>query len=513
MASIIPAYPGNTETVTQWAYLPESQHHMAALTLRVTAIFSTIAISTSILFATTPANATTSYVEGTDPAASLFDPLKVVDIDLQMSDSAITNLTQEMCNGGEYQPGTLTLTTDTMTYGPLTVGIRLKGCWGSFRPLTGKSGFKIKINYVSGQTILGLKKLTLNNMVQDPSMIHEALGYRVFRAMGVAASRVGYANVSLNGNSYGLHANIETLDKVSLPRWYGTGQTTHLYEGSYWMDAVSGQLDNFEIDEGNSDRSDLAALIAANELTGSAWWEAIQPLANLDQMTAEWATEFYLGHWDGYATRIWNNYYLHSTPDGKFTMLPWGLDQTFSEEIPYSGDSQNAVMVKRCFAIRACKDLYAANLVRLYDLAPTLDLPSMATAVGDAIDADVLADPRREVDYYSSVWYRGATRTWIANRPASIAEWVGDHKVSAPRNSVRRSGSTSTQTWSVPSAHGLTIDRYQVAFQRNGVWSIRTTTGLSFAAKHPAGKTLKFKVRAHTVLGYGPWSVTRSISR
>lgn len=474
-------------------------------------------MATAALFGSTitaaPASAAVSYIEGTDAAAPLFDPLKVVDIDLTMTDEAIGNLTQEMCNGGEYQPGTLTLTTDTTTYGPMTVGIRLKGCWGSFRNLSGKSGFKIKINYVAGQTLLGLKKLTLNNMVQDPSMLHEAVGYRLFRAMGVAAPRVGYTNVSLNGAEYGLHANIETYDKVSLPRWYGAGQTTHLYEGSYWMDAVQDQVDNFEIDEGNSNRTDLQALADANALSGSAWWSAIQPIADIDQMTSMWATEFYLGHWDGYAWSIWNNYYLHSTPDGVFTMLPWGLDQILSDGLSYDVTSDNGIMVKRCMAVKQCKDIYAANLVQVRNVARTLALPTMTTAVGDAIDDAVYDDPRREVDYGSSVWSRSQARSWLTDRPNSVTEWVEDNSVAAPTTSVRRSGSTSTQTWGTPNSHGLTIDKYQVGFKRNGVWSYRTVTTRSFQATHPAGKTLWFKVRAHTVLGWGDWSVKRSITR
>lgn len=477
-------------------------------------ILATLVAITGVGAHSAPATADVSYVEGTDLAAPLFDPLKVFDIDLDVPAESIAAMeAQTMCNAIDYQPATLTMTTDTATYGPMTVGIRLKGCWGSFRQLNGKAGFKIKINYISGQTILGLKKLTLNNMVQDPSMLHEAVGYRLFRGVGVAAPRVGYTNVSINGNEYGLHANVETPDKVMLPRWYGVGQTTHLYEGSYWMDAVPDQVNNFEIDEGNDTRTDLIALTNANALTGAAWWSAIQPLADLDQMTTMWATEFYLGHWDGYATRIWNNYYLHSTPDGKFTMLPWGLDQILYEEISYDVAPDNAIMVKRCLAVKACKDLFAENLVEVRDRAVALNLPAMTTAVGNAIDDAVYADPRREVDYPSSVWWRGQARTWLEARPASVTRWVADNTVGKPVSTVRRSGSVTTQSWNAPTSHGLTIDHYQVSVKRNGVWRTYSTTARSHPFTHARNTTLSFRVRAHTVLGYGPWSTVVSLRR
>ena len=118
----------------------------------------------------------------------------------------------------EYQPGTFALEADGVTHGPFEVGVRLKGGLGSFRGLEGKAAFKVKVDeYVDGQTFFGLEKLTLNNMVQDPSMVHETLAYELFRSLGVPASRTGYAFVRVNGESFGLYLNVETLDAIALP--------------------------------------------------------------------------------------------------------------------------------------------------------------------------------------------------------------------------------------------------------------------------------------------------------
>jgi spore coat protein CotH len=83
--------------------------------------------------------------------------------------------------------------------------------------------------FVKKQKLFGITKFTLNNMVQDPSYIHEALSYRLFRAVGVPTPRVGYANVTLNGRNYGLHLNVETVDTTMLKRWGLTNK--HLYKG------------------------------------------------------------------------------------------------------------------------------------------------------------------------------------------------------------------------------------------------------------------------------------------
>ncbi len=132
----------------------------------------------------------------------------------------------------------------------------------------------MKFNHsVSGQRFLGLKKMTLNNMVQDPSMIHEVLAYSVFRAMGVPAPRTGYAFVRVNGAAYGVYLNVETLDDVSLPRLFPS--TEHLYEGGYGADIGPGGAGAFEVDEGDEDeRADLEALIAAANEGSGDWSDA-----------------------------------------------------------------------------------------------------------------------------------------------------------------------------------------------------------------------------------------------
>ena len=140
-------------------------------------------------------------------------------------------------------------------FGPLDVGIRLKGGVGSFRPLTKKAAFKVKFDeYVEGQTLLGLKKLTLNNMVQDPSMIHETLGLRGRFARRACRPR-GRATptCAVNGEDYGLYLDVETLDKVSLPRLFAS--TQHLYEaGLRRSTCVPGRRGAYEIDEGDEER-------------------------------------------------------------------------------------------------------------------------------------------------------------------------------------------------------------------------------------------------------------------
>src|SRR3954454_13182197 len=106
-------------------------------------------------------------VAADDAAAPLFDPSQVSLADITLPQASINALAD---NPTEYREGRLSMTVGDAHYGPLTIGVRLKG-HGSFQPLSGKASFKLKLNWVPGKKLLGLKKMTLNNMAQDPSRV------------------------------------------------------------------------------------------------------------------------------------------------------------------------------------------------------------------------------------------------------------------------------------------------------------------------------------------------------
>lgn len=330
----------------------------ARLTVAAAAVIASVLLAGGAL--ASPARAALS-------ADSMYDPATVVAIDLQLPPASVAALEADP---DEYVEGTFALaetggTPETIgAYStPLTVGIRLKG-GATFRGLDGKAAFKLKLNeFVKGQKFLGLKKLTLNNLLQDPSMTHEALAYEAFRAVGVAAPHTGYAYVYVNGVDYGIHLNLETIDDVALEKRFGALEDDqHLYEGAYGADVVPGGAGAFEVDEGDEDdRSDLEALIAAAAATDSDLATRMAAVADLGEMTRMWGAERYLGHWDGYSGPNVNNYYLFSDAAGSFQMLPWGTDQTLSAWwMPF--DSPGGALFEQCLQDKDCAAAYVEAL-------------------------------------------------------------------------------------------------------------------------------------------------------
>jgi hypothetical protein len=321
-----------------------------------------------------------------DEAAWVFAADHVTQIDLDLPAASREALAADP---REYVQGNFTLSRDDgTTYGPLVVGVKLKGT-ASFRTLDKKAAFKLKFNeFVKGQTFVGLKKLTLNNMVQDPTMLHELLAYEAFRAVGLPGWRTGYSYVRVDGDDYGVYLNIETPDGVSMPRWLST--TQHLYEGGHAVDLRPGEADQYEVQEGDKkDLGDLEALIAAVD-----GWDDVEAVADLDELTRFWAVERYIGHVDGYTGTVPNNYFLHSDADGRFRMLPWGTDQTWERALPYT--DPGGLMFNRCLDDPPCRARYLAAVDSVSASLGALDLDRLADNTAELLYPWQVKDPRRE---------------------------------------------------------------------------------------------------------------------
>ncbi len=352
--------------------------------------FSIFSAPNSIGAPTLPFSTTASpYVEGTDDAAVVFDPVDVSKIQLDVEESVIDYF-RYCCNWeyeGPWMEAQLTMTVKGETVGPLLVGFHLKGAWGSWRGIDTKPGIKIKVDaFVENQRIFGVKKLILNNMAQEGSAFNQQLTMRLFRAMGVPASRTGYTNLRINDLNYGLYTLIESLDRVSLPRWFET--TKHLYKGGvpyHWADLVPEFEYVFQVETGSlTNRQDLMPLLQAN--VAEDWWTEINKVADMQEMVREWAVEQTVGHWDGYSYNG-NNYYLHADENGIFSMIPWGVDNTWGGPIDYRWT--NKLMSQRCIQTPECFALYVQAVADATYAIKELDLDQMAQDISERINLEL----------------------------------------------------------------------------------------------------------------------------
>lgn len=236
------------------------------------------------------------------------------------------------------------------------VGVRLKGR-GSFRDIDTKPGLKVRFDeYTERQSFLGLRRLTLNNLVQDASMMHERLAYHIFRGAGLPAPLCNSARVYINGDYYGLYANVQTLDDVFIETMYGApvGDLYDTKNEVSFTDLIMSHKGSFELETNveESDSSDLVRLLlAANETRGS-FFENMESVTSLDEILSVGGVQAIIADWDGYFGAR-NNYKLyHERSQDCFIMLPWGTDSTFNY-VDYrldgtQSDRTNGLLFQRC---------------------------------------------------------------------------------------------------------------------------------------------------------------------
>ena len=375
---------------------------------------------------------------------SFFSLERIHAVEIELGSEALAKLAGEPKS---YVPATVSIDDVQLA----TVGVRLKGNAGSFVALDGdypevsqdgngnpgKSGFIIDFNRFEKKTrFLGLEKLTVNNLVQDPSCVHEMLGYALFREGGVPASRVGYAIVSLGGVEKGLYALIESTDNDEmLKKWFGT-KKGNLYEGEYGADIDAERYETFDQDNGKDEtKSDLAALVAALD----AIEDAEDPLpvlsqhVDMDTYLTFAATEVYLGHWDGYVQST-NNFKIHHDPEtGLWTLMPWGMDQLFVDGMgPYSGVIGGAGFSwphggrihRLCMRSAQCRKSLHQAYEDVIERAWTMDLAGLAKKARALVEPQALAEAKAHGDPLKTVEYLDNVAKWLTERPTELGKWM-----------------------------------------------------------------------------------------
>ena len=146
---------------------------------------------------------------------SLFDKSKVHTIDIEISDwtGFIDTATNE-----EYVACNITIDGQNMN----NVALRAKGNTSLSSVATQDSEkYSLKIefdHFMEGRLFNGLDKLSLNNLIYDSTMMKDYLAYTLMGKMDVPSPLCSFANVSVNGENWGLYLAVEAVEDSFLER-------------------------------------------------------------------------------------------------------------------------------------------------------------------------------------------------------------------------------------------------------------------------------------------------------
>ncbi len=258
------------------------------------------------------------------PAVDLFEKSEIPRVRLELSGDALDRLRK---SPRQYVVGAVIEGTRRYT----NVSIRLKGGPGSFRTLDDRPAFTVNFDRLaSGQTFHGLKKLHLNNSVQDTTYLSEKLCREMFEAAGVPAPRAGHAVVALNDRRLGLYVLVEGVNKQFLKRYFPqTGG--NVYDGHSQQDVHQRLRANSG--DAPKDQARLADLAAAARLSNlAARRVALEKTLDVERFLSFMAVEVLVEHWDGYSLGRNNFRIFHDLAADRMVFLPQGLDQTFQRK-------------------------------------------------------------------------------------------------------------------------------------------------------------------------------------
>ncbi|MEN9970848.1 MAG: hypothetical protein RL146_149 [Actinomycetota bacterium] len=419
---------------------------------RLVAATTALVVASALLVS--PAQAA-STLKTTD----FYNPLKILRIDLnlpQLTVDALNNRSTYKI----YQPGAVTMSVDGRSSGLLDMEIRLKGST-SIQKLSETPSFKILFpKGPAGNGYLGLRRLTLNAMTQDGSKLHEYGAYALFNAMGVPASRTGWARVYVNGVDRGLYLNVEQPDENFAAKKF-KDITQHIYEGVALKDLKVGNDDGdnltgaFPADYGwkvTPNKNDLKRFISvANYSDPATWYKGLETITDRPALIKFMATEGFLGHWDGYTGPIINNYFIRSSTRGKFTFIPWGVDQTFGEDRKTAqvGDSflmpllsktskhpwqtkettRGSLYVK-CIAYTPCRTAYLTELKAVSAMATKMKLSTMMRSAAKLINPVLTVQYKNRPDLFANIVpEQNRTYSFISARQKEVAALMTKYKI------------------------------------------------------------------------------------
>ncbi|KYG06343.1 hypothetical protein BE21_35405 [Sorangium cellulosum] len=228
------------------------------------------------------------------------------------------------------------------------VGLRFKGGYGTLQMCFDEEGnltcpklsMKVKFDeYVDGQRFYAQERLNFHSMIWDPTKLHERIAYGLYREMGVAAPRSGWATLYVNGEPQGLFSMVEEVDGRFLESHFPGGQDGDLYKEAWPVtDDASYYAERIETNEDEATHERFVAFAAAlASAEGDERLAALSQWADIEQLQRYMAVDEAIVNWDGVTTFYVDpaggannhNFYIYDEPSsGKFHLIPWDMDQT-----------------------------------------------------------------------------------------------------------------------------------------------------------------------------------------
>ena len=318
--------------------------------------------------------------------AKLFNKETIQDVKISIDENNWNYLLQNAIDKPTVLASSVSIGDDTVKY----VGIKTKGnltlkeVWNS-----SSDRFSFTINfgkyintdngYTDKQNLYGLRKVALNNIYGDATLMKEYLSYELMTKMGIPTPEYSLINLYINDEFYGVYMMVESIDSSLTQRTLGEKSDYLVKPESSGGDLIyDNSLDEYINADGEFDFSSIiydnsGNIIYPNDKSNPLYkynglWEndedtfedivdmlptifkwmktlnelnnidnpntddyklALEEIIDVDSLIRYFAVNTYLVNLDSYQSEKMQNYALYINEKGEATIIPWDYNYSF----------------------------------------------------------------------------------------------------------------------------------------------------------------------------------------
>lgn len=272
------------------------------------------------------------------PDAPLYDPFTLRTLFLEFESDDWEKELEAFRRTDVDVPATLEVDGRTLRH----VGVRFRG---NTSYMTVGSGRKRPLNLTLDlvhpkQEFGGYTTLNLLNAHEDPTFLRSVLFYEIARQY-IPAPRANFVRLVINGESWGIYANVQQFDSRFTKDFFGTPKGARWkVPGSpggrggfnYLGDEIEPYRQIYELKTKEDPKAWVGLILLCQTLSETPtdlMKSALAPILDVDGVLRFLAVDNVLVNNDGFWTRA-SDYSIYRDPHGQFHILPYDANETFA---------------------------------------------------------------------------------------------------------------------------------------------------------------------------------------
>ncbi|MBK9188145.1 MAG: CotH kinase family protein [Phycisphaerales bacterium] len=347
---------------------------------------------------------------GTALGQDLYDPTVLRTVNIQFH--AANWLTLLRQNYASETPILADLTVDGVTYP--SVGVRIRGNTSYTALPAGSEKFSLKVDMDftdPNQELMGYDTLNFNNAFRDPTFCREVV-YNNFVAQFIPNPRANHVVVTLNGQNWGVYANVQQPDKRMLRDYFANADGVRVRcpnnpngPGLRYNGPLQSGYTGYEMQTDGGFADPWAMLIAVcNSVTNEPLtsWPNIDQVFAIDPSIWSVVLENMLTDDDSYINKGADFMTYRDPLDGRTHLLQRDANETFTQ-VSWSPTlnftATNKPVLSRVLAVTELRQRYMSHYRVAKQNLNWAYFEPLFTAQRNLIDAAVQADPKKLYSY------------------------------------------------------------------------------------------------------------------